>query len=80
MSCPVCQRSQAGSCVDGYIVYLAGDYPCPFNPDKDWLEVRNPKVLPPLSRAGRLPERTPNGIANVPEREDLSSEGLEDLL
>lgn len=50
MACPICKRAQAGSCSEGYIKYLSGDFPCPFNPDKDWLGVRNPKVLPPLKK------------------------------
>lgn len=70
MSCPICKRPVAGTCSEGFIKYLAGDYPCPFNPDRDWIGVRNPREVPALSRSGRLSEQTPNGITNVPERED----------
>lgn len=70
MSCPVCQRAVAGSCSEGFIKYLSGDYPCPFNPDKDWIGVRNPRTVAPLSRAGRLPVNPASEVRNNPERED----------
>lgn len=71
MSCPICQRAVAGECSEGFIKYLSGDYPCPFNPDKDWIGVRNPRVVPPLiSRAVRLPVNPAPQMRNNPERED----------
>ena len=58
MSCPTCGRKTvAGECADGYMPYLSGDYPCPFNPDP-LAEPKNLRVLPPLvlPRAGYLSE------------------------
>lgn len=66
--CGICPRKvAAGSCVDGYVHYLSGDYPCPFNPDV-LAEPRNLVELPAL-------ERKPVRAAPVE-----SAEGLEDLL
>lgn len=68
MTCSVCGRpAPAGSCEEGYVRYLSGDYPCPFNPDKDWLEVKNPRELPNVS--GKRVQIS-----------DKSEHGLEDLL
>lgn len=68
MSCGTCQRKAvAGQCMDGYVHYLSGDYPCPFNPDV-LAEVRNYVELPAL-------EHKP--VRPAPE---MSAEGLEDLL
>lgn len=65
MSCGVCGRQAvAGSCNDGFVAYLSGDYPCVFNKKADG--PRNLRELPPLNH--RAPEVR------------LSSEGLEDLL
>lgn len=77
MSCGVCGRREvSGSCQDGYVVYLSGDYPCIFN--KAVTEPRNLRVLPPLTR------QNPRVIAdtgyNSPEVTTYSDEGLEDLL
>lgn len=79
MSCSTCGRREvAGSCKDGYTVYLSGDFPCVFN--KTGAGPRNLRELGPLSsRAGRLPAQTENVAADLPERE-YSAEGLEDLL
>lgn len=70
MSCGVCGRKvAAGSCADGYVPYLSGDYPCPFNPDV-LASPRNLRVLPPLASHN----------ARVPSEPELSTDGLEDLL
>ena len=65
MACPTCgRRAPAGACVDGYVHYLAGDYPCPFNPDP-LATVKNPVVLAPLNAAPRRPEPTAEGLEDL---------------
>lgn len=80
MSCATCGRAgAAGQCVDGYIGYLSGEYPCPFNPDPLALPRNLVELAPLSSRAGRIAPAKPADTPNVPEREG-SSDGLEDLL
>lgn len=69
MACQTCKRTaQAGSCEDGYVHYLSGDYPCPFNPDP-LATVKNYVELPPL-----VVKRV------APPSPAPSTDGLEDLL
>lgn len=69
MSCPTCGRKAvAGECADGFMPYLSGDYPCPFNPDKS-AAPRNLRALPALQSHRAAPQAAPQ-----------SSDGLEDLL
>lgn len=70
MSCGICGRREvSGSCQDGYVVYLSGDYPCIFN--KGVTEPRNLRELPALSsRAVSLSEERTQISDNLPERED----------
>lgn len=92
MSCPTCGRKiVAGECADGFMPYLSGDFPCPFNPAKD-AAPRNLRVLPPLVVHHATPQPRPDvpsgkiedvpgdPAPNYPEREAASSDGLEDLL
>lgn len=67
MSCSICGRREvSGSCQDGYVVYLSGDYPCVFN--KAVTEPRNLRVVPAIEYVRR------------PAPPTMSAEGLEDLL
>jgi hypothetical protein len=70
MSCQTCGRREvAGSCNEGFVHYLSGDYPCVFN--KRDTAPRNLRELPALchKRTGK-PDSVPF----------MSAEGLEDLL
>lgn len=70
MSCGVCGRHEvSGSCQDGYVVYLSGDYPCVFNPKATG--PRNLRELPALHH---------NQSAKPLSAPLMSAEGLEDLL
>jgi hypothetical protein len=76
MSCGICGRREvSGSCQDGYVVYLSGDYPCVFN--KQATGPRNLRELPPL-QVVRRDDPAPQMRDNSSEA--MSSEGLEDLL
>jgi hypothetical protein len=70
MSCPVCGRREvAGSCNDGFVTYLSGDFPCVFN--KAATGPRNLRELPPLHHKPSVkPDSAPL----------MSPDGLEDLL
>jgi hypothetical protein len=67
MSCGICGRREvAGSCNDGFVTYLSGDYPCVFNKKADG--PRNLRELAPLTVHHATPQPA------------MSAEGLEDLL
>jgi hypothetical protein len=76
MSCPTCGRREvAGSCNDGFVAYLSGDYPCVFNKTADG--PRNLRELPPLQVVKR---DDPAPEMRDSSSETMSSAGLEDLL